>query len=43
MSKLNNAQEQQIRALLNAVMNDNIVLVRSFAGDKAGSYVLSKM
>lgn len=42
MSKLNNAQEQQIRALLNAVMNDNIVLVRSFAGDKAGSYVLSK-
>lgn len=39
---LNSAQERQIRALFQAVMDDNIVLIRSFAGDSAGSYVLSK-
>lgn len=39
---LNAAQERQIRALFQAVMDDNIVLIRSFAGDSAGSYVLSK-
>lgn len=41
-SPLNAAQERQIRALFQAVMDDNIVLIRSFAGDSAGSYVLSK-
>ena len=39
---LNKAQEQQLYALLDAIMHDNIVLRRSFGGDIPNSYVLTK-
>lgn len=39
---LNKAQEQQLRSLFDAIMQDNIVLRRSFGGDIPGSYVLTK-
>ncbi len=39
---LNKAQEQQLYALLDAIMQDNIVLRRSFGGDIPNSYVLTK-